>query len=689
MRIPQFQHGAVPRAEQESTTVIAAGARAKMYGPAQQLTKVVTEFGNKVAQAEAEAEYQRLENGLRQESADLWNGLQERDQFDENGAPTYDTLKADFNAGYKKLSEKYTSQIKHHQNKRGFGDSATDIQFAYGQDVDRVTRSRQVDYLNGQYSRNLNDLDLDDPNAQLKADDILESAMAGGVWTPAQAESQRLSFRSRKSDHDLTNDFNAARDPSNPHATLDFVNSYEFPEWMDAGKADNYRVSWGAKANSDQSKLNSARNERKASYKAANTDINDAAKGITTVVESGATLSDEFLDQAEQIIKQSGELNAIASNDGVALDRDSISDMQNALRYHFEGQVIIQGEGASYDNLVAQKQLLDATPVESTEDGLRSAAISKMLGNVITQIESDPDAAAVNQGLLKPRSITLSGAIESGNITDFLRESKGRTSIVNAHWGLSTKLLTDEETSVLSKHLDTPQGIPMLGNVVDTLGPESDDFLANIMGKGKPVLAVTGDLYRQADATSAINALLEAKRMEEQGIISEYIIKDKSAFYDAVVDGLTDDGSESNPYEGDYTYINAISKTINRVYGALAADAGERDTDIINEDLFSKAFGMVVGGFVEVNGARVLSARRDMTDDDMEVWVKSISAKDLLDVDHDLKDLDTLADEVHTGKVKLVTTGEQGVYQLHRSGFVVHHKDSTTANPIAFELRYK
>ena len=689
MKIPQFQFSAVPRLEQESTAVIAAGARAKMYGPMSQLTKVATEFGNKVAQAEAEAEYQRLENGLRQESADLWNGLQERELFDENGAPTYDKLKADFDDGYKALSEKYTGQIKHYRNKADFGNSITDIGFAYGQDVDRVVRSRQVEYLDGQYSRNLNDLDLNDPNAEVKAADILESAQAGNVWTPARAENERVSFRSRKTDHDMTNDFNAARDPNDPAATLDFINGYEFPEWMDAGKQDDYRISWGAKANSDQSKLNAARNERKAGYKATNTEINDAAKEITTVASSGAVLSDEFFDQAEQIIKQSSELSATAMADGVELDRDAIGDLQDALRYHFEGQAVIHNMDSSYDDLVAQKQLLDATPVETAEEGLQAAAISKMLGNVITQIESDPDAAAVQQGLLKPREITLNDAIASGDLAAYLSESKARTGLVNARWGLAANILTDEETTILAKHLDTPQGIPMLGNVIETFGPESDDFLATVMGKGKPVLAVTGDLYRQADAQPAISALFEAKRMDDQGILTEYAIKDKDSLYETMVDALTDDGDVANPYEGDYTYISALSKTVNQVYAVMAADAGERDPDTINEDLFNKAFGMVVGPFVEVNGERVLSARRNMSGADMENWVRGIGAKDLLDVDTDLKDLDTLAGEIHDGTITLVTTGEQGVYLLQRQGFTVHHKDSTPANPIPFELRYK
>jgi len=683
MKIPQFQFSAVPRAEQISTAAIAAGARAKMHGPMQALTKVATEFGNKLLQAEAEAEYQNLENGLRQEANDLWNNLQENTPITVDGASTHEQLQKAYEDGFAKLSKDYQGKIKYHQNKQAFGNTINDTKFMMDQTVNKAVRSRRLSHLEGTYIENLAGIDLNAPDAQAKADDIFESAMANQVWTPARIQNEAISFRDRKADNDMTNDFNGARDPNDPTATLEWISNYQFPEWMGEDEILRQQVSWTARANADQSKLDAERNNRKAGYKAAKSGMDDNLGSMADTASSGAILSDNFISGAEQAIKDFNELQTKAAADGVVLDNSKVIELQTAMKHHFEGQQIVVN--STYDEMVAQMQVLEATPIDSPEQGERRDALVKTLSNITKQLESDPEAAAVSMGLLNPRELTLNEAIQTGDLGTYLKESVGRKGLINARFGINAPLFDEGEKAIISEHLDSPEGHKMLANVVDTLADGADDFLYDVMGQGKPVLAVTGDLHRQADAQKATGALQKAKEMEQQGMLKQYAMKEADAF-----GALKEQLGDFDLFNQDPVYLSALSKTVNRVYAVMAADAGITSDDVMDEDLYSKAFKSVIGPIVEVKGSKVISARRNMGEVYMTQWIEGIGAKDLLDVDHDFENLDQLAEEINTGVVKLVSTGDQGVYNLMRNGMMVLHKDSKKAGTnIPFELRYE
>ncbi len=668
MKIPRFQHSGVPGAEQQSVGAIVQSGRARMNGNLNALNKVVQDFGSQVLKAEQDAEYHRLTRGLNNDAQLLWSELEQKEQFDQNEAPLYDTLLPEFEKGFKKMRSDYESQSKFRQNGQALTEVFDSLHDKYSSHVRSVVRGRQVDYLKGEVIKQLDGLDANIETGMAEAKDIMDAALVGGIWSPEQYEKETLAFTSKHHENRIKTEFQTARD--NGYGP-EYAENIVYPESFSQSDKDAYGNYMRVMLDRDQAEIDADDRQVKAELKLKQKTLTDEAKRYQESIESGAILTDTFVDSYVGIVNQ-------------IIDPSDKADFERTLRWYADGQAQLHSEtGHTLQDLIANRDTLQGHTVHTIDDAERRDAILKTLNSAINKIEADPQQAAIDMGLIAPRKATLQDAINSNNIVEWLQESGIRKAQVADYWGVNAQLINDDDMDVLADHLNTSNGIAMLGNIVETMGSDAHNFLAEALDKGYGVMAVMGDMHTQADAKPGLGYVLAGRAISEsEGGLGLYEVDNdlaKSEFDDYVGTGT---GSDSL-YQDDWRIRKGVFTSVNLAYAAMMANSGDTSGEF-DEKVYQKAMGSVIGYVYKRKGQRIISARRDMNESAMNRWTNNIKKEQLIGLP-DEPGAELIAKEVREGVLDLVNTGDQGKFMLARNG-ALFVKDE---NGNDFVLEYK
>ena len=152
MRIPNINQTGVPGAEQISLGAISSAATAKMRTN-QALTKVVSDYQEKVQKAETSEEYHRLSNGFSRDTSSAWDEIKNQARLDENGAPTYDQMMDQYTSAHDKIVEDYNGRVKFQPNKSAFSQFADSTLTRNVSTVRGEVGRRTVSHLTGAYQQ--------------------------------------------------------------------------------------------------------------------------------------------------------------------------------------------------------------------------------------------------------------------------------------------------------------------------------------------------------------------------------------------------------------------------------------------------------------------------------------------------------------------------------------------------------
>jgi hypothetical protein len=636
----------------------------------QALVKVVDTYQAKVQKAETDEEYSRLSNSLDRSAAEAWDHIKSTPAVDENGDPTHGSMLDRFDVAYKKLSKSHGDRVKMTPNKAALSHASRSLMTQYTHTINGEMSKRSVAHLGGAYEKSRRDL-MTSPDGLNKFIEAQQSALANNVISPAKQEADFDIFRQEFSANEIKSEFQLAHGSKTGKA---YAENISYPEWFDQAEQDSLDSYMQVILGRDEVQAKADERKVEAERKAQQTLLTDEAKRHQKVITSGAMLADGFVESYIDLVGQ-------ISN---PVDQRAL---QNSLKWYADGQSLLHGDAHSLDDLIEAHGTLSAAAVHDVTEGERRDTIVNMLDGAISAINKDPQQAAVNMGLLKPQQSTLREAIESGDITSYLKEQVVRKALVDEHWGINTSLFKDDEIDALSKHLDSAQGYGTLESLVKATESNAHDLLSKIFTKGYRTLAVVGDLMSQEDAGLAIELVHNGKKLaDSEGGLGHYgPAKDEAKIhFDDYITVTSMLGDKKDLFEGDHEIKQGMLDAVKFAYAGLSMRAGDNSGEF-NEDRYKEALESVVGNVYERGGYMFLAPRRGMKEHHVGMWLKRMDESDFNGMDADL-DWGAIKKELRNGDIDLVPIGEQGRYMLSRNGAFIKDDQGNGAD---FVLEYK
>ena len=287
---------------------------------------------------------------------------------------------------------------------------------------------------------------------------------------------------------------------------------------------------------------------------------------------------------------------------------------------------------------------------------------------------------AAKDGLFDQSLLAVPNIQTPDDFANFLRQRDGMASLAQSHYGVPIDRLNPAEVSDMVEqyaNTDTDGKLQLFGAIVDNLQPEAAvQLLEQFDKKGASNFAMAGAVYIDGAPDVA------ARILKGQSTPSEIMPK-KADINQAIFDEI------GNVYMGDLTGAATVSvmNAIKAVYAYDSFIAGDVSAELDPTRLES-AINEVTGGIatIEWNGSGVMFDDdysvpvpvRGMDSDDMETWLESITADDLMQQGgtHSAFPETQVAELLNDGQLKLIFArgfGDKAGYMLqtYNGGFVL------------------
>ena len=289
---------------------------------------------------------------------------------------------------------------------------------------------------------------------------------------------------------------------------------------------------------------------------------------------------------------------------------------------------------------------------------------------------------AAKDGLFDQSLLAVPNIQTPDDFANFLRQRDGMASLAQSHYGVPIDRLNPAEVSDMVEqyaNTDTDGKLQLFGAIVDNLQPEAAvQLLEQFDKKGASNFAMAGAVYIDGATDVA------ARILKGQSTPSE-IMPDNREINPAIFDII------GNVYMGDQTDAATVSvmNAIKAVYAYDSFIAGDVSAELDPTRLES-AINEVTGGIatIEWNGSggmfnadddySVPVPVRGMDSDDMETWLESITADDLMQQGgtHSAFPETQVAELLNDGQLKLIFArgfGDKAGYMLqtYNGGFVL------------------
>jgi hypothetical protein len=278
---------------------------------------------------------------------------------------------------------------------------------------------------------------------------------------------------------------------------------------------------------------------------------------------------------------------------------------------------------------------------------------------------------AAKDGLFDQSLLAVPNIQTPDDFANFLRQRDGMASLAQNHYGVPIDRLNPAEVSDMVEqyaNTDTDGKLQLFGAIVDNLQPEAAvQLLEQFDKKGASNFAMAGAVYIDGATDVA------ARILKGQSTPSEIMPK-KADINQAIFDEI------GNVYMGDQTGAATVSvmNAIKAVYAYDSFIAGDVSAELDPTRLES-AINEVTGGIatIEWNGSGVMFDDdysvpvpvRGMDSDDMETWLESITADDLMQQGgtHSAFPETQVAELLNDGQLKLIFArgfGDKAGYML-------------------------
>ena len=371
-----------------------------------------------------------------------------------------------------------------------------------------------------------------------------------------------------------------------------------------------------------------------------------------------------------------------------------LADLEDEVRAHGDFKLIndLQEEKAFFDAGVNFRALpLDVQAQYLSEQAARrdmsgdEAELFKRLEASHNKIRSDIASGngllrAAKDGLFAESLLAVPNIQTPDDFANFLRQRDGMASLAQSHYGVPIDRLNPAEVSDMVEqyaNTDTDGKLQLFGAIVDNLQPApAVKLLEQFDKKGASNFAMAGAVYIDGATDVA------ARILKGQSTPSEIMPK-KADINQAIFDEI------GNVYMGDQTGAATVSvmNAIKAVYAYDSFIAGDVSAELDPTRLES-AINKVTGGIatIEWNGSGVIIDDdysvpvpvRGMDSDDMETWLESITADDLMQQGgtHSAFPETQVAELLNDGQLKLIFArgfGDKAGYMLqtHNGHYVL------------------
>ncbi len=595
MKIPRFQHGGVPGAEQQSVGAIVSAGRAKM-GAINTLTNVVDKFGSQILKAETEAEYQRVKDSVQADTDQLWNDLQAEPTYDNNKNPTHNTLRKRFDEGYKKIVDKYQGNLQFHPNKANLSNAAADIGLAYGRSVDAEVRKRQVDNARGQVFSTISNVRYDDPNSIAEARDAVEAAGLTGTLSESEVLKAEQEIWGSEQDNIIRSGFQAARESG---SAAEYADKIEYPPEFDQAtrdKYDNYmRTYIDRDAAEAVRKENKDRQEADAAQRVI---LKEASRGMKMLM-SGESMSDELL-------------SAINENAANLTESDDIEQMRLAQDVYNNIQELM--------SMTQDERNMALSKTFSKTDDYHGWEVNKSTKQAYAAIEravsSDPHQAWVIYGGGTSVSVSKDG------LADSLAQIKENHTNVEAWLGKPTVPMSKAQASALIQ-----MGPSVTNDILMAYDQADAEQVFTMLYKEDAYeMAVVGAMTMQDGGEERYKTYMLGAEILSDNPNYKLTKAKQSQFGDTT--GSLFHSYTNKLFAGDAAFTKGLYDATAKVYAYLSEKAGVQAGEL-DANVYQEAMSIVVGDIIEHKDVPLLLPRgKD------EEWLKgALASLDLHDID--------------------------------------------------------
>ena len=653
MRIPNINQTGVPGAEQISLGAISSAATAKMRTN-QALTKVVSDYQEKVQKAETSEEYHRLSNGFSRDTSSAWDKIKNQARLDENGAPTHDQMMDQYTSAHDKIVEDYNGRVKFQPNKSAFSQFADSTLTRNVSTVRGEVGRRTVSHLTGAYQQSKVDF-MNNPNGLEEFAIAQQEAESNGLISAGQRVTDYDAFQHEHHTNRIMSEFQNERDMGRGQEYLEAV---EFPLTFDEGEQQRILDHISADLRNDQVIEDRAAAQviREAAI-VEKTNWNAARKG-QRLLDSGITISKEMLSSI----------------------RDSSDKLTNP--DHIEAMEL---SFAVYDNIqslmnMTKDQRLEAMnntfkDVNDLETAALNQATRKAYKAIETAIAQDPHQAYLIYG-----GGDVIGSITKDNIAESLIAVQENQIKVSAWIGEEAPPMSLSQLNDLKR-----LGVPALDDILTAYDKEEAEQVLNLLYKEDAgEMAVVGSLALQSDGEASYNAYLAGAfalnanpDYKLSGKLSLNKDTPRSLFYEATA-GLFETSNTKAE--------KSMQLVADTIYIGLAEAANLQPGDLVNADLYEQAIKLAVGNIVDYGNNKILLPSRNMTLEQFESTIDSLTMEQINEMGgfadmpklglgtnlgpalqpSDLAVLPAaMLNNLKSGQAKLVQHSEFGQYQVH------------------------
>jgi hypothetical protein len=593
MKIPQFQYSRVPQAQTIDTGAIAGAARAQM-GISKTLVEVGTKFGEQILEAETEAEYQRVKDGVQADADQLWNDLQAEPAYDDNKNPTHNTLRKRFDEGYKKIVDKYQGNLQFHPNKANVSNVATDIGLTYGRNVDAEVRKRQVDNARGQVFTTISNIRYDDPNSITEARDAVKAAGLIGTISETEVLQAEQEIWGNEQDNIIRSGFQAARESG---TAIKYADGIEYPLEFDQAMRDKYDNYMRTYIDRDAAEAERLVNKAERDARAADSAAWEKLYPTLQTLRRGDNVPDDVIEQVQQFID--------TTNDPSRKFDATVAMRTNIAMTSMKGMTIDE-----------RAEAINATFVGGVDDltSAVNANLRQAAAQMNSAIKSDPWQAFTMYGDDGVPEITFKEAMDAGDTAAYFDYIKERKAKIEEWAGINVPAFSDQDVAAVGR-----SGMPAVKEIITNYEPEEAFKVLELVYKtDAKEVAIAGSIMLQHDGGDVMNAYLAGEQSDTahlpKGTDPANSKTADMVFSEIAVDVFPDDPK----------YRDAFKEVVASVYAGMSRGDG-----VFDSKLYEKAFAMAGGGLVKTDEQWILMPDRKWTAGDWDRKLRHLELDDI------------------------------------------------------------